>query len=193
MAKTYETFKIHVPAVAQQNNVVEVHTLSTIPEFLQEAITVENHRLTLDNVEGKKTAPLYSVIGYERSAQTKSGYNCWFIGQVGVDLVKVDGVFYTRPPIVHAMLIPAKEDAKPIWANSAGLTYNGDIAMLETCNGNLSGRVGRDFILCYGMGRAGNPKPKVTILTRDDKSFKDYVICDDEGSDICLLSECYPA
>lgn len=188
----YKTIRIQTPAVAQQSNAVEISTLSTIPSFLREAVILGNHRLWLDNVDGCKSAPMGSVIGYEKSDQTASGYNCWFIGQTGIDLVKIDGVFYTKPPIIHAMLIPAKDEVKPVWVNSCNLSYNGDgTVTLKTDTGNLTGRIGIDFILNYGMKRNG--KPNASILTTYDESYKDYIVRDDAGKDLGKLCELYPA
>lgn len=188
----YETICIHSPDVAHQSNAIEIYTLSSIPEFLQDAITLENHRLWLDNVKGCKSAPLGSVICYEKSDQTASGYNCWSIGQVGINLIKVDGSFYTTPRIIHAMLIPSEDDAKPIWVNSCKLTYNGDgTATLKLEDRSVSGRIGIDFILCRGMKKDG--KPNVSILATTDESYNGYIVCDDSGNDLGKLSELYPA
>lgn len=188
----YNIIHIHSPAVAYQNNAVEISTLSTIPEFLRDSVTLENHRLWLDNVKGCHSAPLGSVIRYEKSTKTTSGYNCWSIGQVDIDLVKIDGVFYKKPHILHAMLIPAKDEAKPMWANSCNLTYNEDgTATLKVDGHTVSGRIGIDFIMCHGMKKDG--KSNVSILATTDESYNSYIVCDDSGKDLGKLSELYPA
>lgn len=186
----YETIRIHSPAIAHQSNAVEVSTLSTIPEFLREAITLENYRLLLDNAQGYKSVPLGSVICYEKSDKTLSGYNCWSIGQIDIDLVKINGIFYKKPHIIHAMLIPAEDEAKPVWVNSCKLTYNGDgTATLNLENKSVSGRIGIDFILCHGMRKNG--KQNASILATTDEAYNDYIVCDDSGKDIGKLCELY--
>lgn len=188
----YNVIKIHAPAVAQQENSVEISTLSTIPEFLRDAISVEHHQLILDNVSGPVAVPLGSVICFEKSDKTTSGFNCWSIGQVGVNLTKVDGLFYTKPRILHAMLIPSEDEAKPLWVKHCNLTYNGDGTATININGKpSSGRIGIDFILSHGMDKNGNPK--ATILSTFDKDYHSYLVCDDSGKDIGLLSDIYPA
>ena len=187
----YNIIRIHTPAVKLQDNVVEISTLSTIPVFLRKAITLANHQLWLDNVDGLGNAPIGSVIAYEKSDLTYSGYNCWFVGRT-IDLVKIDGIFYTKPHIIHAMLIPDTDEARPLWVNSSNLTYNGDgTATLETDNGTVTGRIGIDFIISHGIKKNG--KPNASILSPYDESYNDYIVCDNSGKDIGKLCELYPA
>lgn len=188
----YNIIKIHAPAVAHQESAVEISTLSTIPEFLREAITLENHQLVLDSINGLVTAPLGSVICFEKSNKTPSGFNCWSIGQIGVNLIKVNGIFYTKPRILHAMLIPDENESRPIWVKRCNLIYNGDgTATLNLKGKHISGRIGIDFILSLGMDKQG--KPNATILSTSDASYETYWMCDDNGKDIGKLSDIYPA
>lgn len=192
----YNIIRIHTPAVAHPSNAIEVSTLSTIPKFLREAITLENHQLWLDNIEGCKCAAMGSIICYEKSDQTASGYNCWSVGQANIDLIKSDdGVFCTKSRIIHAMLIPTKDEAKPVWVNSCPLTYNGDgTVTLVTDKGSVSGRIGIDFVLCHGWHDSKeNGKPKASILSRYDEDYNDYIVCDESDKDIGKLCELYPA
>ncbi|MBQ2835633.1 MAG: hypothetical protein IJE68_02210 [Clostridia bacterium] len=188
----YDIIYIHSRPVSHQSTTVEISTLSTIPEHLRNAITIIDCELQLDNVEGFQTVPMGSVICYEKSDRTVSGYNCWAIGKVGIDLVKKNGIFYTKPIVIPAMLIPAKEDVKPVWVNSCNLTYNGDgTATMKTDFGQVTGRIGIDFILCHGMKSDGGPA--ASILATYDESYNDYIICDEAGNDIGKLCELYPA
>lgn len=188
----YKTICIHSPAVAHKSNAVEVFTQSTIPEFLREAITLEDHQLLLDNNKGWEYAPLGSVICYEKSDHTASGYHCWAIGKVGIDLVRIDNTFYNKPHTLYAMLIPSEDESKPVWVNSCKLTYNGDgTVTLKREGKSISGRIGIDFLLCRGMKANGNHN--VSILTTYDESYSDYIVCDDSGKDIGKLCELYPA
>lgn len=188
----YDIIYIHSRPVEHQHNAVEISTLSTIPEHLRKAISIVNCELWLDNENGCMTVPMGSVICYEKSDVTESGYNCWSIGRLGINLAKVDGIFYTKPTLIHAMLIPAKEDVKPVWVNACNLTYNGDgTVTMKTDYGQATGRVGIDFILCHGMKE--DSKPQASILATYDKSYNDYIICDESGKDIGKLSELYPA
>lgn len=188
----YDIIHIHSRPVEHQSAAVEVSTLSTIPDALREAISVVNCELWLDNENGCQTAPIGSVICYEKSNKTASGYNCWAIGQLGIDLVKKDGIFYTIPVIFPAMLIPDKEDEKPLWVKSCNLTYNGDgTATLTTVHGPVTGRIGIDFLFCLGMTEVGNTK--ADILATYDESYNDYIVCDQNGNELGKLSELYPA
>lgn len=188
----YKMISIHEPVRQVKGNTVAVLLRTSIPEFLlnSRAIDVVNCEISFDSVNGFQTVPLGSLIGYEESNQTISRYNCWFIGRLN-DFVKNDGVFYTKPPIIFAMPIPAKEDPRPVWVHSSGLIYNDDgTATLETPQKSETGRVGIDFILTYAMKKDG--KPDAHILSRNDDSYKEYIVCNENGEDLGKLCELYP-
>lgn len=184
--------RIHTPAVALPSNAVEISIRSTIPDELRKAVTIINGKIRLDSDNGYQLAPAGAIIGYEKSEWTLSGYNCWVIANKRTDLVERDGTFYVKPCILHAMLIPDKDDVKPVWAHAANLTYNGDgTATFKSEAGNTTGRVGIDFLLCHGARE--NRTINVSILVRGEKSFYDYIVCDENNDDIGKLSELYPA
>ena len=173
----YNTITIHRP-LKKSEATITINSISMIPEFLREAITVVDAKLQFDTISGKQTAPLGALLGYEECGeQTPSGYNCWAV----TPLTKI-----------NAMLIPAQEEVKPVWVNLCGLTYNGDgTATLKTPDGQSTGRIGIDFIVCHGMKSTGGPN--ASILATYDESYKDYVVCDEAGKDIGKLCELYPA
>ena len=183
---------INIHKVAgQKKDAIRVNNVSDIPEFLQKTITIADGMLHLECVEGNETAPLGSVIGYEQSARTASGWNTWCIGNAATNLVEVDGVFYKKATVLPAILVPKADDEQPDWAKACNLTYNGDgTATFKTDWGFSTGRIGRDFLLLYGMKEDGSPD--ANILIRGEKSYYDYIVCD-EGTDIGKLSELYPA
>ena len=186
----YNTIRIHTP-VKEYRNAVEISTLSTIPYFLKDAITLVNHELWLDNENGIQTAPLGVIVTYEKSDKTPSGYNCQVIGSA-LDFTKKDGIYYADPTVIHAMLIPSQEEARPVWVHSAGLTYNGDgTATLLTENGPMSGLIGIDFIVTSGMKKNG--KPNASILARYDEDYSKYNVYDDNDNFLGTLAELYPA
>ena len=188
----YDIIRIHSRPIEHQNSAVEISTLSTIPEHLRNAISIVNCELWLDNENGYQTAPMGSVICYEKSNKTESGYNCWAIGRIGIDLEKKDNIFYTKPALIPAMLIPDKEDIKPLWANCCNLIYNDDgTATLNTPRGLVTGRIGIDFLLYLGMSKNGYAK--ADILCTYDKSYNDYIVCTETGEDFIKLCELYPA
>lgn len=186
----YKTIRIHTP-VKEYRNAVEISTLSTIPDFLKSSILVVNHELWLDSEDGIKTAPLGVIVTYEKSTRASTGYNCQVIGSA-LDFTKKDDIYYANPIILHAMLIPSQEEARPVWVNSAGLTYNDDgTATLQTQNGPMTGRIGIDFIVTSGMKKNG--KPNASILARYDEEYSKYNVYDSNDSFIGTLAELYPA
>lgn len=184
---------INIHKVAgQKKDAIRVAKESDIPEFLRKTITIGDGILHLECVEGNETAPLGSVIGYEQSARTTSGWNIWCIGNAATNLVEVDGIFYKKATVFPAMLVPKAEDDQPDWAKGCKLTYNGDgTATIKTDWGFSTGRVGIDFLLLYGMKADGTPD--ANILTRGEMSYYDYIICNEKGDDIGKLADLYPA
>ena len=186
----YNIIRIHTP-VKEYRNAVEISTLSTIPDFLKQSILLVNHELWLDNENGTLTAPMGVIVTYKKSARTPSGYNCEVIGSA-LDFSKKDGIYYANPIVLHAMLIPSQEEARPVWVNSAGLTYNDNgTATLQTQNGSISGRIGIDFIVTTGMKKNG--KPNASILARYDEDYSKYNVYDENDNFIGTLDELYPA
>ncbi len=97
---------IHIHKVAgQKKDAVRINGTTDIPEFLRNNITVEGDTLTLICVEGTETCPLGSVIGYEESNSTGTGYNVWCIGNASANLVEIDGVFYKKATVLEAMKV----------------------------------------------------------------------------------------
>ena len=182
--------RLHTKPEALPENVVKISTLGTIPANLREAVRIVNCRLLLDNVDGIQNVPTGSLICFEKSDLTSSGYNCWAVATPHTELITIDGVLHKKPPITHAMLIPDKDEARPLWVSN--LTYNGDgTATIRTAEGAFTGRIGIDFLLCHGMKKGG--RYKVSLLATYDKSYNDYLVCDETGKDLGMLSEIYPA
>lgn len=188
----YKVIKVHHPAVPVPKNVVKITTLSTIPAELREAIHIAKCRLHLDTIDGIKVAPTGSIISFEKSEKTSSGYDCRVVATPHTVLINVDDTTFIKPTIMHAILLPDKDEVRPLWAVRSKLTYNGDgTATLHTNEGNFTGRIGTDFLLCHGAKKAGNYK--VSILSPTDVSYNDYIVCDDDGKDIGRLADFYPA
>ena len=188
----YKIIKVHTPAIPMPTNVVKITALSTIPEELREAIRIVNCRLYVDTIDGIKVAPTGSIISFEKSEETSSGYDCRVVATPHTDLLNVNNVIFIKPTIMHAVLIPDKDEVRPLWAVRSKLTYNGDgTATLHTAEGDSTGRIGIDFLLCQDVKKAGNYK--VSILSTYDEAYSEYILCDDDGKDIGKLVDFYPA
>lgn len=184
--------RIHTRPVALPDNVVKITTTSSIPAELKGAIRVINCKVQIDTIDGIKTVPTSSLICFEKSNQTPSGYNCWLVAGPHTNLITIDGTLHIKPPITHAMLIPDKEEARPLWVARTNITYNGNgTATIHTADGDFSGRIGVDFLLCHGMKKGCNYN--VSLLRRSDESYDDYIVCDESGQDLGMLSELFPA
>lgn len=185
MAKTIFIHKM----AGQKKDAVRVNTGSDIPEFLKDTIKVESESLILTCVEGTETAPLGSVIGYEESEKTGTGWNTWVIGNADTNLIEIDGVFYKKATIMKAQKVDEKF---PLFLEGADIRHNDDGSWtIKTDWGESTGFPGEAYWVLYGAKKDGSLD--ANILTKTEKSYNDYIVCDDDGQDIGYLVEIDPA
>lgn len=183
-----ERIRIHKQAGARKD-AVRINVSSDIPEFLRTSIEVLTNGLKLVCVEGDEMAPLGSVIGYEVSDNTRTGWNCWCIGNAATNLVEKDGVFYTKATILEAIPItdqfPELMRGANIWRNDDGSWSYGASWGVQT------GFPGKAYWVKAGIADDGTPDGY--ILTKSEETYKAFIVCDEEGNDIGLLCEIDPA
>ena len=169
-----------------KKDAVRVSNNADIPEFLKGAVRVNGDTLEIECVEGNETANFGEVIGYEKSEKTKSGYNCWVIGNASTNLIEKDGVFYKKATVMRAAQVT--EDSIPSFLEGAEVRQNEDKSWtIKTDWGESTGRPYEAYWVLYGIKEDG--KPDANILTKTEKSFYEYIVCDENGQDICKLSE----
>lgn len=181
------TINIHKEAGAKKD-AIRINAASDIPDFLKSTIKIVDNRVLMDNVEaGTEECPLGLVIGYEKSERTPSGYNCWCITNAATNLIEIDGVFYKKATVMKAIKIPA-EDQQPEWMKECNVSYSedGSTASYECPWATVTGKVGTDYFILYGYN---DGKPDANILSTTEKSFRDYIVCDDAENDIGYLWE----
>lgn len=180
--------KIHKQA-GTRKDAIRVNGLSDVPEFLQGTITVSNNELTLVCVEGTEHCPLGSVIGYEASENTSTGWNAWHIANAATNLVEIDGVFYKKATVMSAMAVT---EEFPEFLQGADISRNADGSWFITTDWGVStGHPGQSYWVLYGFKADG--KPDANILSKTEKSYREYIVCDDAGKDIGFLCEIDPA
>ena len=179
---------IHKQA-GQKKDAVRVNTIADIPEFLQGTIMIEGESLILVCVEGTEKAPIGSVIGYEESSETSTGWNTWCIGNASTNLIEIDGVFYKKATVMKAQ---ALDEEYPEFLEGAEILHNDDGSWtIKTDWGESTGFPGKAYWVRYGTKEDGTPD--ANILTKTEKSYKDYIVCNDNGEDIGFLCELDPA
>lgn len=182
----------------KNNNVIRIHKQVTrkdafrasnaesIPTFLRETVTFDGNEFTLICVEGTERGPVGSVIGYEESNQTATGYNCWFIGEDSI--TEIDGVFYTKATILEA---EAVSDEFPEFLRGAEIRHNEDGSWtIKTSWGESTGFPGKAYWVLY---KRDGDKVDANILTKSEKSYRNFIVCDADGKDIGFLYEIDPA
>ena len=169
-----------------KKDAVRIKEVRDIPDFLKEAIQVVDGKIRLQCVEGNETAELGEVIGYEVSDRTSSGYNCWVIGNASTNLIEKDGVFYKKATIMKAALVD--KEGLPSFLFGADIRKNDNGSWtIKTSWGESTGFPGESYWVLYGRNEDGTPD--ANILTITEKSFKDYLVCDESGKDLGWLSE----
>ena len=180
----YDTILIHKKA-GTRKDAVRIKRKRDIPDFLNNAIEIWNGKLYLQCVEGTEIAELGSVVGYEVSDHTPSGYNCWVIGNAATNLVEKNGVFYKKATVFKAALL---SDTIPDFLAGADVHKNADNSWsIKTSWGVSTGLSGEAYWVLYGTNEDGTPD--ANILNRTEKSFKDYIVCDSLGRDLGGLLE----
>ena len=182
------TIRIHKQAGAKKD-AIRVTTANDIPEFLKSTIAIEDGQVKLVCVEGSEVAPLGSVIGYEESEKTSTGWNAWCIGNAATNLIERDGIFYKKATILTAQQV---NDETPDFLEGANIRHNSDGSWtIVTDWGESTGFPGEAYWVLYGQKADGTPD--ANILNKTEKSYKDYIFYDKTANDIGWLSEIDPA
>ena len=179
---------IHKEA-GQKKDAVRVTSVTDIPEFLKETITIDGNQLKLVCVEGAETCPIGSVIGYEKSENTSTGWNTWCIGNAATNLIEKNCVFYKKATVFEAQAV---DNVFPEFLQGAPITQNADSSWtIKTSWGESTGFPGKAYWIRYGTKEDGTPD--ANILTKSEKSYTDYIVCDENSKDIGKLCEIDPA
>lgn len=169
-----------------KKDAIRIRQESNIPDFLKEAIKIVDGRIQLQCVEGTEVADFGAVIGYEISENTPSGYNCWVIGNASTNLVEKDGVFYKKATVMKAQLV--EEERIPDFLQGAEVRKNDNGSWtIKTSWGESTGFPRECYWVLYGTNEDGTPD--ANILSKTEKSFNDYIVCDKNGEDLGWLSE----
>ena len=75
--------------------------------------------------------------------------------------------------------------------SGAEITHNDDGSWsIKTEWGTPTGFPGEAYWVLYGVNPDGTPD--ANILKKSERSYKDYIVCDESGNDIGLLCEIDP-
>lgn len=80
---------IHKQA-GQKKDAIHINSIADIPKFLQETIKINDNQINLVCVEENETVPLGSVIGYEKSSSTSTGWNAWHIANAATNFLDLN-------------------------------------------------------------------------------------------------------
>lgn len=172
----------------QRKDAFRVESAESIPEFLRDTVVFDGKEVSLVCVEGTEKVPKGSVIGFEKSNQTSTGWNAWCIGNARESLVEIDGVFYKKAMVVRAQKI---SEVFPEFLRGAKIRRNPDGSWtIKTSWGESTGFPGKAYWVLYGRN---GENVDANILTKSEASYKEYIVCDENGNDLGYLSEIDPA
>ena len=172
----------------KKKDAIRVSREEDIPEELKGAIKIVDGMLELDCVEGVEHAPLGSVIGYEKSNNTKSGINTWHIANAATNLIEENGVFYTKATVLPAQRV-GEELPKFMEGSQVFRNEDGSWTVI-TSWGQSTGYPKEAYFIRYGTHEDGTPS--VNILTKSEESYNAYYVCDENGNIIGQLAELDP-
>ena len=177
--------RMYIRKKQTRKNAFRLKESKSIPYFLKNTITEnQDGTFSVECVEGKETVSSGCVIGYESSNKTQSGYNAWVISDE-TRVTEKDGAFYDAGTI--AVCCPITETI-PEWLKKAPIINNLDGSFsVVTKWGKSTGNIGEAFWVCYGENPDGSLD--VNILTKTEKSFFEYFVCEKNGKLICPLYE----
>lgn len=170
-----------------KKDAVRVSCETDIPDFLFGTVAIDPlaGEIVLACIDGEERCPLGSVIAYEQSTKTKTGWNAWHKANAASTLVEVDGAFYEKPKAYKAQEmadeVPSFLEGADIWRNEDGSWS------IQTPWGVSTGTPGAAYWVRYGTREDGTPD--ANILAVETASFEAYIVADEEGNDICSLPE----
>lgn len=169
-----------------KKNAFKINGTKDVPGFLRNSIIIENDTVILDCAEGIEKCNFGEVIAYEKSNATKSGWNCWVVGNADTALVERDGVFYQKPAVVQAELIT---ENIPCFMEKANIIYDSKEQefCLNTPWGTSKCKIGKGYWVLYGYTEDG--MPDANILSISEQSFYEYYVCTKDGMNVGKLSD----
>ncbi len=167
-------------------NCVRVSKEEDIPDFLKEAIKIENHELVLDCLEGIEHAPLDSVIAYEKLENGKM--NVWNKANWKETLNEINGVFYELPKKNRAIRVTdtIPEEIVKELGDRLTILPNGDF-QIDAGWGLVSCAPYNGYLVIYGRNKDG--LLDVNFLTKGTPSFMNYYVVDGDDNIVEPLSE----
>lgn len=95
------------------------------------------------------------------------------------NLVEIDGVFYKKATVMTAQKV---SEEFPEFLKGANITHNEDVSWSIKTDWCIStGFPGVSYWVGYGTKEDGTPD--ANILTKTEKSYRDYIVCDENGQD----------
>lgn len=177
-----EIIYMHKPY--SEKDAVRINKEQDIPEFLKQNISLDGDKIMIKCVEGEESAPLGSVIAFEKSDTLGTGWNAWHKANAATTLLEKDGKFYNIPTIVEAAYI-STDGTIPSIAEGAPVTVEGNTISVKTDWGVSSAQLGEAYFVKYGTKEDGTPD--INILSLKEDSARQYIVCTKDMKDIMPL------
>ena len=184
-----QTILIHKETTNKQKNIIRINSEEDIPMFLLNSIFVKDKKICLIFDGNLKFYPIGSVIGWDINSSTNTGFICWYIDPISQNLVeKEDGTFYSTT-ILKTLAI---DNEFPEFLEGANITENQPNSWsIENEQTERTAQSGQGYWVLYGTKEDGTLD--ADILLKTDPSYRDYIVCDENGKDLGKLCEIDPA
>ena len=165
---------------------LRIQNENDIPDFLKDAIKVEDNILVLDCLEGEERTPFGSVIAYEKLENGKM--NVWVKDNWKETTKEVDGVFYELAKPNKALKVTDSLPEELVDALGGKLTTLEDgTFQLEVDWGVAKCAPYQGYFIIYGKKEDGSLD--ANFLEKSTPSFSQYYVLDGNGDFIQTLEE----
>lgn len=186
-------FYIRTKRLSTPTNAKRIFSREDVPEDIwMTNVVIFNNKVVAQGAEGAKEGPLGSVVCYQTSTRPYRKFDAWIVENPNLSLVEKNGVFYKKPPILKACIVPKEGEDIPNWLKGCHIAYSGSITTIQTLRGIANAKPGVDTIVFYGMNQCGK-HPKVNIIRKGSTSCSRYILCEETGEDIGSFDKYYPA
>ncbi len=180
--------------IKRKLNAIRINSKKDIPLFLSTSISIIEHTIYYISMKGMnenpKSCPIGSVIGWDTSQLTNTGFYCWHITNFE-NILEKDSFFYLISPLLRAEPIG---DKLPDFFH--GCTVGGLMSSIVRHNENswMIYRKNHQKVIPFWQGYwvFEEKKSNIHILLKNDISYTEYLVCDKNGKSLGLLCEINP-
>ena len=154
---------------------IRINSWNEIPRFLRRYISVDKKNINLRFRLKETTAPLGSVVVCDYWGPYLR--ECSLFEKLPENIFEKNGIFYKECPVMLAAKI---EEQLPPFMKNVDITYYENYYVFNTWGGvTLIEPNDEGYFCLYGYSKKDN-YPLIEVIR--PYSYKDYIVCDEEGN-----------